>query len=220
MIKIENLNKYFLTPDNSKNSIYKDLNLEIQEWDIISILWKSWTWKTTLLNMFSGLEDFQSWKLTINNTPIENLTNNEKTHFRAQNISFIFQNFNLIDNLTVSENIDLIVELNKWERRFSTIEILKKVWLEDKKDSYPFNLSWWEQQRIAVARAFIAKTPILLADEPTWNLDKNNSDNIIKIILDLHRESKNTIILITHDLEIAQIADKIYSVENYSLKKQ
>ncbi|QFR39476.1 ABC transporter ATP-binding protein [Candidatus Gracilibacteria bacterium 28_42_T64] len=220
MIKIENLNKYFLTPDNSKNSIYKDLNLEIQEGDIISILGKSGTGKTTLLNMFSGLEDFQSGKLTINNTPIENLTNNEKTHFRAQNISFIFQNFNLIDNLTVSENIDLIVELNKGERRFSTIEILKKVGLEDKKDSYPFNLSGGEQQRIAVARAFIAKTPILLADEPTGNLDKNNSDNIIKIILDLHRESKNTIILITHDLEIAQIADKIYSVENYSLKKQ
>ena len=142
------------------------------------------------------------------------MNNEEKTKFRWKNISFIFQQFNLIDNLTVWENLDLIISLNNLKRRYKTKEILKIIWLKNKIDSYPYNLSWWEQQRVAVARAFIWETPILLADEPTGNLDIENTNIIIDLIKKLHTETNNTIIMITHDYSIAKVADKIYNIEN------
>ena len=209
MIKIKKLNKWY-----KKTIIYKNLNLNINAWDFISILWTSWSWKTTLLNLIAWLDEFENWEIEINKHILIKMNNEEKTIFRWKNISFIFQQFNLIDNLTVEENIDLIINLNNLKRRFKTKEILKIVWLKDKIDSYPYNLSWWEQQRVAVARAFIWKTPILLADEPTWNLDIKNTNIIIELIKKLHKETNNTIIMITHDPEIAKFADKIYNIEN------
>lgn len=217
MIKIENLNKSFKQKDSKEVVIYKNLNLEIKKWEFISILGTSWSWKTTLLNLVSWLDDFDSWKLEVNTFDLSTMNNEEKTKFRWNNISFIFQQFNLIDNLTVEENLDLIIELNKLNRRYKTKEILKIVWLEDKLNSYPYNLSWWEQQRVAVARAFIWETPILLADEPTWNLDTENRSIIVNLIKKLHIDTNNTIIMITHDLDIAKFADKIYYLKDNTL---
>lgn len=213
MIKITNLNKSYKVDKQDKSIIYKDLDLKIKKWEFISILWTSWSWKTTLFNLISWLDSFESWEIEVNKNHLAKMNNEEKTNFRWKNISFIFQQFNLIDNLTVEENIDLIIEINKLERRFKTKEILKIVWLENKINSYPYNLSWWEQQRVAVARAFVWKTPILLADEPTWNLDSENTKIIINLIKKLHKEALNTIVMITHDLEIAKVSDKIYFVE-------
>jgi putative ABC transport system ATP-binding protein len=217
MIKIEKLQKKFKQKNKQDLIIFKDLNLEIKPWEFVSILGTSWSWKTTLLNLISWLEDFEKWKLEVNKFSLKSMNHEEKTRYRWKNISFIFQQFNLIDNLTVEENIDLVIELNKLERRYKTSEILKIVWLEDKINSYPYNLSWWEQQRVAIARAFIWKTPILLADEPTWNLDEKNAKIIINLIKKLQKQTNNTIIMITHDLNIAKISDKIYSLENNKL---
>jgi len=105
------------------------------------------------------------------------------------------------------------------KRRYDTKEILKIVWLESKINSYPYNLSWWEQQRVAVARAFVWKTPILLADEPTWNLDSQNALIITKLIKKLHKDTNNTIIMITHDTDIAKIASSTYSLKDNLLVK-
>lgn len=217
MINIKNLFKSFKSNNWTEVIIYKDLNLEIKDWDFISILGASWSWKTTLLNLISWLDEFEEWEIKINQYFLHNMNNSEKTKFRWQNISFIFQQFNLIDNLTVEENIDLVIDLNKLKRRYETRDILKIVGLENKINSFPFNLSWWEQQRVAVARAFVWDTPILLADEPTWNLDKKNSEIITELILKLHRESNNTIIMITHDTKMAEIANKTYYLEENSL---
>lgn len=217
MIKIENLNKSFKVKDSKEVIIYKNLNLEIKKWEFISILGTSWSWKTTLLNLVSWLDSFDSWKIIVNDFELSNMNNEEKTKFRWKNISFIFQQFNLIDNLTVEENLDLIIELNNLNRRYETKEILKIVWLEDKINSYPYNLSWWEQQRVAVARAFIWETPILLADEPTGNLDSENKQIIVDLIKKLHTDNNNTIIMITHDLDIAKVADKVYYLNDYTL---
>lgn len=213
MIKIDNISKKYWNV-----SIFKKLNLNLKEWEIISIVWPSWSWKSTLLNMISWIDLDFIWSIIIDNIKIEELKWEESiTKFRWENISFIFQNFNLIDNLTVKENIDLVIDLNNLERNYSTKEIIKLVWLENKIDEYPFNLSWWEKQRVAIARAFVWKNKLLLADEPTWSLDSENTKNICSLIKDLNKKTKNTIILITHDPEVSKIGDKIYELKDYKL---
>jgi len=213
MIKIKNLSKKY---PNTK--IFNDLNLEINSWEIVSIVWPSWSWKSTLLNIVSWLDMDFSWEVIIDWKSLKDIKTDEKiTKFRWENISFIFQNFNLIDNLTVEENIDLVIDINKIKRNYTTKEIIKLVWLENKLGEYPFNLSWWEKQRVAIARAFVWKSKLLLADEPTWSLDQENTINIISIIKDLNKKTKNTIILITHDPEVSKIGDKIFELKNYNL---
>ena len=214
MIKIQNLEKYYTDEDGNKTTIYRDMSLEIKKWEFIAILGTSGSGKTTLLNLLSGLDDFQWGEIEIAWEKLATLSSDQKTAFRAKNISFIFQQFNLIDNLTAEENLDLIVDLNKLKRRYETDELLWKVGLEHKKKAYPFHMSGWEQQRVAVARAFVGDTPLLLADEPTGNLDQKNSEIVMQLIDELHKDAGNTIIMITHDLEIAARADKSYVLQD------
>lgn len=218
MIKIKNLSKFFWV-ESEKVEIFRDLNLEIEEGSFISIVWPSGSWKSTFLNMMSWIDLDFSWDIDVFSFDYKTKNENEITSFRWKNISYIFQNFKLIDNLTVRENIDLVVELNDLERNFSTDEILKLVWLEKKADNYAFNLSWWESQRVAIARAFVWKTKLLLADEPTGSLDAKNKKIIMELISSLHKKTNNTIIMITHDDEVAQISDTIYKMNDYNLIK-
>jgi len=216
MIKIKELNKFFWEW-NKKIDIFKNLNIEINIWDFISILWPSWSWKSTFLNILSWIDRDFIWELSIFWSDFTKMNEDEVTIFRWKNISYIFQNFKLIDNLTIRENIDLVIELNWLERNFSTDEILEIVWLKEKSENYVFNLSWWEAQRVAIARAFVWKTKLLLADEPTWALDQKNKKIIMDLINNLHKKTKNTIIMITHDDEVAKISDKIYKMKNLTL---
>lgn len=218
MIKIKKLTKSFWK-EKEKVDIFSNLNLEINSWDFISIVWPSGSWKSTFLNMMSWIDLDFSWDIDVFSFDYKTKNENEITSFRWKNISYIFQNFKLIDNLTVRENIDLVVELNDLERNFSTDEILKLVWLEKKADNYAFNLSWWESQRVAIARAFVWKTKLLLADEPTGSLDSKNKKIIMELISSLHKKTNNTIIMITHDDEVAQISDTIYKMNDYNLIK-
>jgi len=217
MIQIKEITKNF-TSNWSKIDIFKKLELEIETWDFISIIWTSWSWKTTFLNMLSWIDNDYKWKIIMDWINFSNLNDAEKTKFRWKHISYIFQNFRLVDNLTVKENVDLIVELNNLERNYKTDDILKIVWLYDKKDTYVFNLSWWESQRVAIARAFVWKTKLLLADEPTWSLDVLNKKIIMELIIKLHDDIKNTIIMITHDDEIAKLASKVYKITKLNLE--
>ncbi len=217
MIKIQNLKKIFQVW-NEEIEIFKNLNLEINSWDFIAIIGPSWSWKSTFLNMLSGIDRNFEGILDINWKDISKISDDEITEFRGKNISYIFQNFKLVENLTVAENVDLIVELNQLERNFSTDEILKIVWLESKKDVYAFHLSGWESQRVAIARAFVGKTSLLLADEPTWALDSKNKKIIMDLILELHKKIKNTIVMITHDDEVAKFAEKVYRVGGWDIK--
>ena len=211
MIKITNLKKYFQV-SNEKIEIFKDLNLQIESGSFIAIIWPSGSGKSTFLNLLSGIDRKFEGSLEIDNQDISALKDDEITEFRGKNLSYIFQNFKLVENLTVWENVDLIVELNNLERNFSTDEILKIVGLSSKKDVYAFHLSWGESQRVAIARAFVWKTKILLADEPTGALDSKNKKIIMDLILELHKKIKNTIIMITHDDEVAKLAQEIYKV--------
>ena len=221
MINIKNLTKSYITW-NKTNTIYDNLDFKIENGDFVAILWKSWNWKTTLLNIISWLISFNKWKVIVNNIDLSDLSNDKISKFRWKNISFIFQQFHLIPNLTVTENIELPLDINNLKARFKTKDIIKKVWLQGKENAYPYELSWWEQQRVAIARAFIWETPILLADEPTWNIDEETTINIMNILKTLHKETKNTIILITHDKWLINYANKSYELKNkkmYLIKK-
>ena len=218
MIKIKNLSKVFWK-DSEKVEILRNLNLEIKEGSFISIVWPSGSWKSTFLNMMSWIDTDFTWNLEVFSFDYKTKNENEITTFRWKNISYIFQNFKLIDNLTVRENIDLVIELNDLERNFSTLEILKLVGLETKADNYVFNLSWWKSQRVAIARAFVWKTKLLLADEPTGSLDTKNKKIIMDLISSLHKKTKNTIVMITHDDEVAKISDIVYKMNDFNLIK-
>ena len=213
MIQIKKLCKNYWN-----TQIFKDLNLQIKSWEIVCLIWPSWSWKSTLLNLISWIDRKYTWDINIWNTNIAGIESDTQiTKFRWTNISFIFQNFNLIENLTVEENIDLVIDINKIERNYSTKEILQLVWLENKIHEYPFNLSGWEKQRVAIARAFIWNNKILLADEPTGSLDEENTKNICMLIKKLNKITKNTIIIITHDPQVAKIWDITYELKDYSL---
>lgn len=216
MIKINKLNKIFWK-NKEKVEIFLDMSIEINSWDFISIIGPSGSWKSTFLNMLSGIDTDYSWNIEIFWTQYNNMSEDEITLFRWKNISYIFQNFKLIDNLTLRENIDLIIELNWLERNFSTDEILDIVGLKNKSENYVFNLSGGERQRVAIARAFVWKTKLLLADEPTGSLDQRNKKIIIDLIEKLHKKTKNTIILITHDTEVANKSDTVYEMKDYNL---
>ena len=216
MILLENISKKYVW-ENTQNTIYEHLNFEVEQWDFVAIVWRSWSWKTSLLNIMAWLIDFDEWEVTINQNKFSQMSLNEKTKFRWKNMSFIFQQFHLIPNLTVEENIELTLDINKISPRFETEDILKKIWLWDKKNNYPFELSGWEHQRVAIARAFIWNTDVLLADEPTWNLDEKNAKNIMELLSNMHRETKNTIILITHDMWVAKFANKVYRLQDNTL---
>ncbi len=216
MIQIKNLTKIFWHWAESVE-IFKNLNVEIPSGDFIALVWPSGSGKSTFLNMMSGIDRNYEWSIFVDEKEIKHLSDDEMTGFRGKNISYIFQNFKLIDNLSVEENVDLMIELNGLERNFETQEILDIVWLGKKAKIEAFYLSGGECQRVAIARAFVGKTKLLLADEPTWALDIKNKKIITDLILELHKKIKNTIIMITHDDEVAKIADRVYKMSDYSL---
>lgn len=219
MITIKNLSKHFQIEDETLH-IFKDLSINIKKGSTNAIIGPSGSGKSTFLNLLAWLDTSYEWDIIIAKQNIRDLSEQQRTQFRGKNISFIFQNFNLFDNLTVEENIDIVLEINGLERNFSTKEIIELVWLKEKTNSYPFHLSGWEKQRIAVARAFVWNTGVLLADEPTGNLDSINTKKIMDLIINLNKKTKNTIIMITHDLNIAKLADNTYELKDYWLDKQ
>lgn len=216
MIEIKKCSKSFVTNWETVH-IFEDMNFRLPDWWFAAIVWPSGSGKSTFLNILSGIDREYSGEVLLADKDISHLSDAGITSFRGKNISYIFQNFKLIENLTVTENIDLIIDLNKLERNFSTKEILKIVGLESKAHSYVYNLSWGESQRVAVARAFVGKTKLLLADEPTGALDSVNKKIVMELIVKLHTQIWNSIILITHDDEVAKLAEKIYRVENAQL---
>lgn len=219
MITANNLSKSFTTNWQTV-VIYDKLNRSINEWSSVAIMWPSGSGKSTLLNLISGLDIPDDGEIIIWSTNVSILTEDERTLRRSKHIAFIFQSFHLIPNLTVEENIDLVIDIAQVQRRFTTAEILSKVWLSGYESRYPHQLSGWEQQRVAIARAFVWQLPVLLADEPTGNLDHRNALHIMELMMELQRESGVTIIIITHDAMMASYADTIYELSDGQLLKK
>ncbi len=195
--------KSYNLPDASELVLYDNLDFTIPSWTFASLMWSSGSGKSTLLNLIAWLITPNNWSIQILWQEITSMSDEQKTRLRGENIGFIFQSFNLLPYLTVAQNIDLVLDLNKLERRFSTEEIATLVWLWKKLSHYPTQLSGWEQQRVGIARALVGNTTLILADEPTGNLDKKTSQQIMDLLLDLHKRIGCTIVLITHDPQIA-----------------
>ncbi|HOJ95188.1 ABC transporter ATP-binding protein [Fervidobacterium sp. 2310opik-2] len=216
LVKAQNLSKIYGNGP-SKVIALDNVNLEIYEGEIIAILGPSGSGKTTLLNLLAGLDVPSSGQIVIDGVDITSLSEEEKTKFRAKNMGFIFQFFNLIPVLNAVENVELPMLLNKYslsEARKRALELLEKLNILHRKDAYPSQLSGGEQQRVSIARALSTRPKIIWADEPTGALDSKNAEQIKQLIIELNKEFSTTFAIVTHDPTVAQIANRIFRMES------
>lgn len=216
MIQLKNIAKSY-TSRGEVVELFTDLSWQVEGGAWVALMGASGAGKSTLLSLIAGILTPDAGHILLGDTDITTLSRDEMTVFRGKRIAFIFQAFELIPNLTVIENIDLVLDISHAPRRYSSEEILEKVGLAGKGNRYPNELSGGEQQRVAIARAFVADVPYLFADEPTGNLDEKNAERIMELIRTLHEETKNTIIMITHDRGIASHADSLYRLSKGEL---
>ncbi len=215
-IRLQNVSKRYV--EGGKNqTILSGLNAHFHKGKFSVVLGKSGSGKSTLLNIISGIDIPDSGEVLIENRNLSNLSDYDRTMFRRRNIGFIFQFFNLIPTLTVLENTILISELDGEDRRISkknALRILERVGLEDRIDAMPEFLSGGEQQRVAIARALVNNPQIILADEPTGNLDQYTGLNVLEMLIRLIQEKKKTLVMATHSKEALARADNIFRIEN------
>ena len=219
ILKTSNLKKYYGNGENLVKAIDND-NIDIKEGEFVAIVGKSGSGKSTLLHIMGGLDNPTEGKVYINDKDIFSLKEEELAIFRRKNIGFIFQNFNLIPSLNVWENITLPVGLDGKEinKPFVT-DIINSLGLESKVDALPNTLSGGQQQRVAIARALVARPAIILADEPTGNLDSKTSDEVMSLLKTMIKKYNQTLVMITHDETIAQMADRVIYIEDGKVVK-
>ena len=196
----------------------KDIELEIDEQSFVSFVGPSGSGKTTLLNMIGCLDKPSSGEVFVNSTSITHFSNKEAAQFRGQYLGFIFQNFNLLPVLTAYENVEypliMVQNIPAKERRENIMRYLEAVGMTDQKDKYPSQLSGGQSQRVAVARALVTGPKLVLADEPTANLDHASAFKVIELMRQMQREFKTTFIFSTHDPKIVKEAEIIYTLED------
>jgi len=210
----EDLKKYYGTGPNIVKAL-DGVNLSIQEGEFVAIVGTSGSGKSTLLHMLGGLDYSTSGSVTVGERELSALNENELTIFRRRNIGFVFQNYNLVPILNVYENIVLPIELDGTKVDEDFVDsIIKTLGIEDKKYSMPNQLSGGQQQRVAIARALATKPAIILADEPTGNLDSRTSQEVIGLIKNTGKKFNQTIVMITHNEALAQLCDRIIHIED------
>lgn len=209
LIKLEGVTKVFYT-DEVETHALSGVHLEIKNGEFLSIAGPSGCGKSTLLSILGLLDSPTDGNYWINKQPVANLSLSDRTRIRNREIGFIFQAFNLIGDLTVFENVELPLtyrSMGSAERKKRVQEVLERVGMAHRMKHYPSQLSGGQQQRVAVARALVGQPSILLADEPTGNLDSKNSEAVMDLLRQLHREGA-TICMVTHDPRYASIADR------------
>ena len=220
ILKINKIKKSF-NNKNGKIEIFKDISLEIKKGDLVALVGPSGSGKSTLLNMISLLDTPDAGEILFNNINLRKLNDNEKDHIRKKNISLIFQNNNLLNDFTAIENVimPLIIRDEDKKKSYEKAKtILNDFKLSNRHDHFPDELSGGEQQRVAIARALISETDLILADEPTGNLDYKTSLEIFSYFLKLKKLNK-TIIFATHNRELANKADYKLSILNGNIKR-
>ena len=219
ILKTSNLKKYYGNGENLVKAI-DNANIDIKEGEFVAIVGKSGSGKSTLLHMMGGLDNPTEGKVYINDKDIFSLKEEELAIFRRRNIGFIFQNFNLIPSLNVWENITLPVGLDGKEinKPFVT-DIINSLGLESKVDALPNTLSGGQQQRVAIARALVARPAIILADELPGHLDSKTSDEVMSLLKTMIKKYNQTLVMITHDETIAQMADRVIYIEDGKVVK-
>lgn len=215
ILQTKNLKKYYGKDENTIVKALDDVNVSINIGEFVAIVGTSGSGKSTMLHMLGGLDRPTSGGVTVDGKDIFSLKDDELTIFRRRKIGFVFQNYNLVPVLNVYENIVLPIELdgNKPDKEYVD-KIIKTLGLESKLNSLPNNLSGGQQQRVAIARALATKPAIILADEPTGNLDSKTSLDVMGLLKVTSEKFKQTIVMITHNEEIAQMAHRIIRIED------
>lgn len=219
VLKTVNLKKYYGSGDNLVRAL-DGIDFSVDRGEFVAVVGTSGSGKTTFLNMVGGLDNPTEGSVTVDGKEIGGMTADELTVFRRRQIGFIFQNYNLVPMLNVYENVILPIELDgsKVDREFID-DVLKMLHLDDKLDRFPNQLSGGQQQRTAIARAIAAKPAIVLADEPTGNLDSKTGQEVLGLLKQTARNFGQTLVMITHNLDIAQLADRIVRIEDGKITK-
>jgi putative ABC transport system ATP-binding protein len=210
IIEVISLTRTIQTPTH-KVEILRGINLAIPRGQFVAIMGPSGSGKSTLLGLLAGLDSATSGQILLDGDDITGLSEDRMAEVRGRKIGFVFQSFQLIPTLTAEENVLLPAELAGAGREVTSRarELLKRVGLADRLDHYPVQLSGGEQQRVALARAFITRPPILLADEPTGNLDGKTGEQVLELLLELNRREGATLVMVTHDAALAAHADRV-----------
>lgn len=213
MIKLDNIRKVFHSKTSETVSL-QDICLEVKQGEFVAIMGPSGSGKTTLLNILGLIDRPTEGKYILDGEDTEKMTDYQMTIFRRKRLGFIFQAFNLIDELTVYENVELPLKLLNYpanERKELVTEALRRMEVSHRAENYPNELSGGQQQRVAFARAIIANPKLILADEPTGNLDSKNGQEVMQILSDLHKEGA-TIVMVTHNQRDASYADRVINL--------
>ncbi|MBT8400341.1 MAG: ABC transporter ATP-binding protein [Rhodothermia bacterium] len=216
IVSVKSLTKSF-SEGGTTRTVLSGVDLQIERGELVVMLGRSGAGKSTLLNLISGLDVPDSGTVTLGGTELGGLSERARTLYRRRHLGFVFQSFNLIPTLTVFENVMLPLELNgraddSGEARAMTY--LEKVGLADRRDSYPDRLSGGEQQRVAIARALVHEPLLILADEPTGNLDFRTGQAVMEVYLELIREQDTTMLIVTHDMDFLDRADRLLEMRD------
>lgn len=214
ILSVHQLSKTYTAAGSQRLTVLHEMSFDVEEGSLVSIVGPSGSGKTTLLGLCAGLDRASSGSVELNGVRIEDLNEDQRAAVRNQYTGFIFQNFQLLPTLTALENIMVPLELRGEKNiRPKALDLLDKVGLADRGHHYPAQLSGGEQQRVSLARAFSNSPRILFADEPTGNLDTETSEKIIRLIFELNREMGTTLIMVTHDLELAARTQRIIRIK-------
>lgn len=220
MVEAKGLKKYYRLGEHIVKAL-DGVDFTVKEQEFVAIVGKSGSGKSTLLHMLGGLDTPTEGNVCIDGRNLAGMNKEQLTVFRRRKVGFVFQNYNLVQDLNVYENIVLPIELDgrPVDKRFME-EMLDLLKLQEKKEALPSNLSGGQQQRVAIARALASKPRILLADEPTGNLDSASGHDVLGLLKVAARQFRQTVILITHDMDIAQMADRIVHIEDGKIVKE
>ena len=211
MIELRNVSKIYKTGD-VETAALKDIDLTIRDGAFVVILGPSGSGKSTLLNVISGLDTVTSGKITFGDTVLTDLSPEQMTSFRRDHLGFIFQQYNLLQNLTVYENVQIGSDLTKDPLPID--ELLEQVGLTAARDKYPYQLSGGEQQRVSVARSLAKNPAIIFCDEPTGSLDEENSKRVLELLERLNKTYQKTVVVITHNNGISEMADDVIKMNS------
>jgi putative ABC transport system ATP-binding protein len=221
MVDVRNVHKVYHR-DAQEVPVLNGLSLQVNEGDFVALMGPSGSGKTTLLNLIAGIDRPTSGQVVVGGTDVARLSESELAKWRSHNVGFIFQFYNLIPVLSATENVELpllLTRLSKKERRERALTALKVVGLADRAHHYPRQLSGGQEQRVAIARAFVTDPKVLVADEPTGDLDAKSAQEILELLETLNTEFRKTIVMVTHDPRAAQKARTQYHLDKGELTK-
>jgi len=216
IVEAKGLTKQFYCGEVTVNAL-NGVDFTIDEGELIVILGPSGSGKSTMVNIIGGIDMLTQGELYYNGMPLHGLNRNKLTEYRRDHIGFIFQFYNLMPNLTALENVDLAGQLSA--NPLNSMELISKVGLKGKEDNYPSQMSGGQQQRVAIARAICKNPDLLLCDEPTGALDIRTGVEILDLLMEFNREYRKTVVIITHNADIAQIADRTFYFRDGKIEK-